>query len=370
MKDEVIHNAKTYARCDDLYIITTYFNPYNYHIRLANYMRFIERIKATGLHLLTVECTFGKDTFELPCDDNVIQIHGRDLMWQRERLLNIGIASLPDNVKKIAWVDAELLFTNPQWAVETSNMLDVYPVVQPFQKVILLQPGASAGSVKDQSVIGFGYQQMLDAGNVKHASMKQHGHTGFSWAFRRDVLASRGLYDAHIGGDGDHLMAHAMCGDFDSACVNRVFTTTPMDRVPRLRNTLLMRLLKSVVPETVRKRIMNHPKLNNVNTPFHSHFLNWALGFYNNIQGRIGAISGTALHLWHGNMARREYNERREILKSHNFDPHTDLRLGESGCWEWNSHKPELHRFIRGHFQRRREDDVDQNPDSSNGISS
>jgi len=350
--------VSTYTRCDDLWLVTTYFNPFHYAVRHSNYMRFADSIRSSDLHLTTVECAFGDDPFELPPDEYVIQIRGRDLMWQRERLLNIGIMSLPANVKKVAWVDAELLFTNPDWAQETSAVLDEFPVAQPFQQITLLPP-THIGTEQDTTLMGFGYQQMLDSDNVKQAAMSRHGHTGFAWAFRREILATRGLYDAHIGGDGDHLMAHAMCGDFDSPCVQRVFTTTPMDRMPRLRNTRLSRWLRHTLPSEFRERISHHPILTNVNTPFQTHFLNWAQGFYNDIQGHVGAVSGIALHLWHGNLARREYRERKEILKQHAFDPRADLRLGENGCWEWNSQKPELHAWIREHFQRRREDDLD-----------
>jgi hypothetical protein len=364
-----INTTNNCESCADLWLITTYFNPYHYAVRRANYQCFADNLRSSNLNLVTVECAFNDDPFELPPDGSTIQIRGHDLMWQRERLLNIGIASLPNDVKKVAWVDAELLFTNPNWAQETSAMLDSFPVVQLFHQIILLPPGKRNGTDHDPVLQGFGYRQMVDPNNSKLTGISKHGETGFGWAFRREILENHGLYDAHIGGDADHLMAHAMCGDFDCPCVNEVFITSLIDRIPRLRRTGFARLFRKYVPPNVRQRIKGPTLYNTVNTPFYGHFLNWATGFYDDIQGRVGAVPGTVLHLWHGNLARREYMERREILKSQAFDPLRDLRMGENGCWEWNSDKPELHMWIREHFQRRREDDVEADIKTLQGAS-
>jgi hypothetical protein len=38
------------------------------------------------------------------------------------------------------------------------------------------------------------------------------------------------------------------------------------------------------------------------------------------------------------------------------FDPVVDLRLGETGTWEWNSEKSELHQWATDYFKHLQED--------------
>jgi hypothetical protein len=41
------------------------------------------------------------------------------------------------------------------------------------------------------------------------------------------------------------------------------------------------------------------------------------------------------------------------------FDPRTDLRISQAGCWEWASDKPKIHEWARRYFEDRREDEED-----------
>jgi hypothetical protein len=90
--------------------------------------------------------------------------------------------------------------------------------------------------------------------------------------------------------------------------------------------------------------------------PFFAHFLRWAQPFAAEIQGRIGCVPGMALHLWHGDPVNRQYGSRNGILKRHQFDPTSDVRLNAEGLWEWASAKLEMHREIADYFLTRRED--------------
>ena len=159
---------------------------------------------------------------------------------------------------------------------------------------------------------------MFSAVPTKHLAgyFSQHGHTGFAWAARRDLPASHGLYEACVYGDGDHMMAHAACGDWDSPCVDRSI----------------------------------------VGSDHRNHFRQWAAEFYKDVQGRIGYVPGTVLHLWHGDSRRNESYRSLVKLHAHEFDPTRDIRVGQSGALEWNSSKPELHQSLRNYFASRMED--------------
>ncbi len=77
------------------------------------------------------------------------------------------------------------------------------------------------------------------------------------------------------------------------------------------------------------------------------------------VAGRIAFTPGRALHLWHGTIANRRYAQRNKELYQMAFDPRTDLRISQTGCWEWASDKPELHEWARRYFEDRREDEED-----------
>jgi hypothetical protein len=312
-----IQGAPAYASTDDLWVITAYFNTNGYQTKRQNVERFCAPLERGGLNFLTVECAFGDRPFELDPSPRVRRVSGRDVMWQKERLLNVAIAGLPDRCRKVAWLDGDILFERAEWAVEASRLLDTYPVVQLFDRAIRLPRGHTAFDGTGDVWDGFSavYQQQPQL--LLRGDFAAHGHTGFAWAARRDWLAVHGLYDACIAGSGDHMMAHAFAGDWTSACI---------------------------------RRIIGH------NNRHRAYFARWCRGMYGAVQARVGCVPGTVLHLWHGDLGDRRYVRRNQELAGFGFDPEADLRVGASGCWEWNSAKPDLHCWSREYFGLRWED--------------
>jgi hypothetical protein len=312
-----VRAADRYAPTADLSIVTAYFNPAGFRSRRQNYEQFCDRIRAAGIPLITVECALGDRSFELPPGPGVRRVRGRDVMWQKERLLNLAIADLPDTCRKIAWLDADILFENPDWAPATAALLDRFPVVQMFDRAVRLCRGVLADEGHGDSYSGFAAVYSRQPHCLLTGDFAAHGHTGFAWAARRDVLAGPGLYDACIAGSGDHMMAHAFCGDWASACVSRIIGTA------------------------------NHHR---------RYFADWCRAIYPRVRARVGFVAGSVLHLWHGEVGDRRYVDRNQELAEFGFDPATDVRVGQDGCWEWANRKPALHRWAAAYFGRRRED--------------
>ena len=310
-----VRGASSYTPADDLWIVTSYFNPQSDTRRLENYHRFKAAFDRSAARFVTVECAFDNQPFVLP-GRNVVRLRATDVMWQKERLLNLAISGLPSECQKVAWVDCDILFQNPAWLTHTSRLLDQFALVQPFQKVVY--PGKGEISYSPDSVTfvqSFGSVMSSAPKELLTTEVSRHGHPGFAWAARRDLLMSHGLYEACVVGDGDHMMAHAACGDWDSPCI-----------------------LRSIAASDHR-----------------NHFRQWAAKFYQATRGRIAYVPGTILHLWHG--ASRHHSGYESVkLDAHEFDPATDIRVGSSGALEWNSTKPELHRSLRDYFAARAED--------------
>ena len=335
--------SSAYTSCSELCCISAYFNPQHYRTRLHNHAIFADRLRGSAIPLLTVECAFSDDAFELPPAPDVLQVRSPDVLWQKERLINLAIGRLPDHVSKVAWLDDDILFTNPDWAVETARRLEEAPVVQLFTRAIRLRQGRPAPGGDEPGTESFAAVLGRSLPRRGRSGYHAHGHTGFAWAARRQLLERHGLYEAILNGVGDDLIAHALANDLNSRCV-RFYWSGPLPEAGWAR--LLGRLARTLPGASA-----GHP-----NGPFYRHFMRWARPIADATQGHIGCVTGDVLHLWHGKPAKRQHREGRAVLHMEHFDPAADLRTGPTGCLEWASDKPGLHNWAQEFFAARAED--------------
>ena len=304
---------------DDLWAITCYFNPAWYTNRYSNYKVFQERL---GVPLLSTELVYGGVPQLGERDaDRLIQLTGKDVLWQKERLLNVALDALPPSCRFVVWIDCDVVFENPDWALETREVLKRTRLVQPHGRVFDLRPGTALDDI-DRGAVLWERESMarkycrgaIDVGATS-ASMLREYSPGHAWAARRDLLDRVGFYDPMILGSGDFIMAMAAIG---------------------------------------RYRDIEAPY--QMNQRQAEHYLAWAVRYHEEIEGNLGVVEGTLLHLWHGDLVDRGYDVRYQGLKAYDFDPFSDVAVDENGCWRWNSDKPELHEYVRQYFARRRED--------------
>ncbi len=301
-----------------LWAITAYFNPARYRQRRHNYGEFRRRLSAP---LLTVELGYD-GRFELGNGDAdvLIRVGGRDVVWQKERLLNIGLRALPSECRYVAWLDCDVVFERSDWTEATCRALDGCPVVHLFREVYELGRTELAEAPRGSGMKGMSILAVAgaeeDPGELLRGNMRgNHSvHSGLAWAARRDVLAD-GLYDACIVGSGNRAILCAQLGRFSDAIHY-------LHMGPR----------------------------------WQAHYLSWAERQYERIQGSVEAIEGRLIHLWHGCLDDRRYAERHTALARFDFDPAVDIEQAEEGAWQWSSDKPEMHRYVRRYFWARNED--------------
>ena len=314
---QLITGANVYKSPKNLWVVTTYYNPSGYRTRRDNLNKFLSRIIESRMNWLLVECAFGGDPFTLSESQNVLRVRAEDVMWQKERLLNIAIRALPDTCSKIVWIDCDILFENANWAAMTAELLDVYPVVQPFDAVIRLPRHHSYYHGIGEIYQGFGTCYSREPGAVTTGKYGLHGHTGVAWAAQRDLIESHGLYDKCIVGGGDDLMAHAFCGDWESACLTRSTGGN-----------------KAHLADAVE----------------------WCRQIYPDVRARVAFVHGYAMHLWHGEIENRRYYFRHFELSELGFNPAVDLINGASGCWAFRKERNDLRAWFSRYFEDRRED--------------
>src|SRR5205823_1867658 len=120
--------------------ITVYQNPFACPLRIANYRCFRRNL---GLPLLTIEHS-QSDNYDLADDDAdvLLRTGSSDILWQKERLLNVAHSKLPESVSIVVWVDSDIVFTNRTWYDQLQSKLRETPVVQCYSELVDLPEGA------------------------------------------------------------------------------------------------------------------------------------------------------------------------------------------------------------------------------------
>jgi hypothetical protein len=305
-----------------VWALTTYYNPAGYRRRLLNYKEFKKRL---NVPLLTVELsTSGSYELSESDADILVRVPANSILWQKERLLNVGIEKLPPEARFVAWLDCDVIFHDGDWFRKVPSVLESMLITQCFSDFIDLPKDILPESLEVMpEPDGHSVAHLVSSGLWSIEDFRppttievRYGAPGLAWAGRREVIQSLGFYDAMILGSGDRALASAAYGRFDDA----IFTAR-------------------LSPERAR------------------HYLRWAEPFYAQVQGRVGVIEGRLFHLWHGDLEDRRYLQRHKDLAQLNFDPNSDIRIGKDGPWEWTTTSSKKVRdLVRDYFKSRHED--------------
>jgi hypothetical protein len=303
----------------DIWAITSYFNPVGYKRRLRNYREFRSRLK---LPLLAVELS-QSDRFELGQADAEIMIQLRcdDLLWQKERLLNIALESLPAGCRSVAWLDCDVIFEREDWAERAASLLDSYKIVLPFSHFYELPKDALPEDPDAKRMPGFSLPYAMEHGiaapEIQQGNMRLSHHivAAGSVLARKEFIERHGFYDACVLGSGNRAFTSAAFGRFDDAI-----------------------------------------HYMSMGPAWAEHYLAWARPFFNEVAGRITYSDGGLFHLWHGELVNRRYQERHALLGGKGFDPVKDLVLDDRGCWRWAARGKGIEQSLRDYFESRRED--------------
>jgi hypothetical protein len=299
--------------------VTAYFNPAGVRRRLPNYRVFRRRLT---IPLLAVEFSPG-GAFELSSADAdiLIQVRDGDVMWQKERLMNLGLAQLPPECDSVAWLDGDLVFERADWAAAAMGELDRTAICQPFGVIHHLRPSVGESTFSADVA----YESQESAGHAIRRGVRisvarstkevpNPYRRGHAWCARRELVAEHGFYDGNILGGGDNMILFAATGQAEEF-IGR----------------------------------------GNIAPAHAAHYREWASRFHSEAQ-RVTCVEGGLFHLWHGDMEKRRYYARGEILCAAAYDPGVDIAISSDGCWRWNSTKPELHRQVKEYFEERDED--------------
>jgi hypothetical protein len=299
-----------------LHVVAAVANPVRWTSRIRLARDFIAHMLDSGVVLTVVECAYGDRPFELAdvAHVNHVGVRAKSLVWNKECLLNIGLARAAPQARYVAFLDADIRFRRPDWASETVHALQQYDVVQPWSDCYDLGPN------DEHLLVHRAFCRLWADGKPivqgpNAIGGYQFGHPGYAWAFTRQALDwTGGLIETAALGAADHHMALALIG--------RVEESIPGNISAEYRKPLLL----------------------------------WQQRAVQHIAGNISAVPGTIEHGWHGAKDRRKYVDRWSVLIDNTFDPETDLKRNSFGVIELTGNKPQLRRDINAYFRSRDED--------------
>ena len=302
-----------------LWAITSFFNPAGFLRRLKNYRRFRA---ALPVPLATIELGFGGEWHLTSQDAELyVPIGDGDVLWQKERLLNLLLPRLPAECRHVAWLDADVLLADPDWPRRAVEALARAPLVQLFSALHYLDREGSqheGDGMKVRSVVAEVQAGQTAAEVLERVTDRTRGAPsgGMAWAARRELLERHGFFDASVIGGGDTVLTCAAYGVAQVAA-----------------------------------------RLHHMNPMHAARYEAWANAFHRDVAGQVGLVEGEIRHLWHGELAARNTKGRHVALAAQAFDPGVDLVSGSQGAWRWASAKPALHALLRDYFAMRGDND-------------
>lgn len=302
-------------RRDLLHVITPVFNPIGWKSRIQLYKQFQEHMLDSGVKLTLVECVVGDRAYEIEDHAHVthIKLRTNSLVWNKENTINIGINRSPHDAEYFAWIDADVMFRNNNWAYDTVNALQIYPMLQPWHNCYDLGPNGE--HLQAHTSFCKLYHEGKPIQVREQDKYSEFGHPGYAWAARRDVLEKLGmLIETAALGAADHHMACALAGDVE-------------------------RTYPKAVTEAYKRPL-----------------LQWQARAEQHVARHIGSVPGTIEHFFHGPKVARGYQSRWEILIDHAFDPDMDLKKNSHGVVELAGNKPHLRNAIDRYLRKRNED--------------
>lgn len=303
---------------EPLYCIVPIFNAFRWKSRWKHAARAIKHFTESGAVVYVVEAAFGEREHAMPeivphkifadakpihdelapnCrhDDEYRGLHRylpfrtRTEAWLKECLIDVGVSFLPRDWKYVAWLDADILFSRPNWVGETIHLLQHYKFLQMFSQAQDLDPDYTVIAQRPSFV--WAYQNDLKLNDPYYASGQGLGAwSGLAWACTREAWDEvGGLPDYCLHGGADYHMAFALIGE---------------------------------VSKSVRK---------DCHQAYKQRLMQWQKRAEKHIRRNVGCMTGTLQHMWHGKKMNRKYGNRHKLLAETRYNPNTDIKYDAQG---------------------------------------
>jgi hypothetical protein len=300
------------AAKQDMAVLLVYFNACSYKKLAQNLCLVYQTLVRSGIPVYLVEHCF-KDQVPLFPENGttIFNTRSESYMFYKENLLNWLMPKVPAQYTKFFMMDCDLFFEKESWYDDVSALLDTHDVVQPFQTAVWLGSDLKTIILKRDGVVYIN--------TVEEPALARH-HPGFAWAFRRDFIESKRIYDINIMGSGDTIIGAAV-----------------------LQKDILSNIWRQNSSEWMLEKYK----------AYYKSFENTRVCFYKE----------DVYHLWHGSKKNREYDTRYESFQKfcldHNIVEQDDLFSSRNGIYEFKPEiRDEINAIFLKYFESRSEDGI------------
>jgi len=304
-------------------VITTFYNYSKSKNRYNNLLKFADHIAGQGLDLWVIEGV--SDTVYNVNAHRLIITQVYSNLWMKEVLLNYVARILPKEYTMIAWIDADVIFSDGL-ADRIKVGLESHKVIQLFRSVSYLNQDGQLTNQPVSKLTPLHRRPSLVYHRSMHPDDIQAYHTspGFAWAMRRETWeAIDGLYEYDLGGGGDLTATYGFFGQVEE------------NRISRFNHIIL------------------------------EHMVEWINKAYFVIGGDVGYVDDDIYHLYHGTQNNRQYFMRESKFIEYNLTPDYFEKC-ENGTFTWSKLAPAgLIQWINEYMLMRRCEDIpDDDPAS------
>ncbi len=279
----------------DMAICFVLFNPAQTKRILMNYLYIRNIFQRQGLPVFTAELVYEGRTPEIP---DAFHVTTNSFMFHKENLYRILETKIPSCYKKLAFLDADVYFTDKSWYEKVSKLLDSFDVVQPFERAHWLDLTYKKTMLTRKSVVC----------NEKKAWDFAY-HPGFAWCMTRKWYKQVGFFDLAVSGSGDTLST--------AAWLDKTFPEK-FQSLPSPLKLPYFEFCKQPKPKSTYCKDID------------------------------------IYHLYHGSRENRQYADRHKMLDIQG-DIHDYIQKNKEGVWEWKD--KERWNPVYLHYFKKREDD-------------
>ena len=281
----------------DMALCFVLFNPAQTKRIVMNYLYVKNLYEQQGLPIFTLELVYEGRKPEIP---DAIHVTCNSYMFHKENLYRILETKIPACYKKLAFLDADVYFSDKTWYQKVSTLLNNYDIVQPFERAHWLDLTYKKTMLTRKSVVL----------NEKQAWDFAY-HPGFAWCMRRKWYKEVGFFDYAISGSGDTLSTAAWLRKIFPA----KFQSLPSPLVSKFQAFC----------------ILPKPQVTYLK-------------------------DGDLYHLYHGSRENRQYSERHKMLDVvGEIDDY--LTKNKEGVWEWKD-KEKWNPLYLQYFKKREDDSL------------
>ncbi len=192
-------------RRKDLAVCFAFFNYTGSSRLIMNYLYVAEKLKVAEIPFFTIELII--EGFQ-PFIKNAFHVYAKSYLFQKENLLRILEAKVPQKYTKLLFLDADIIFEHAGWYDMLSMILNDHDVCHCFESAHWIDLTYKKILKSTKSYIISPEKDILLSDSRKPVQY----HSGFGWAFKRNWYKKAGFIDDAVLGSGDLIFSYGLYG--------------------------------------------------------------------------------------------------------------------------------------------------------------